>query len=436
MADVLLTCGYILLFLYLIWRLPFFGALGLGKRGISLLFLLKVAAGTALWWVYTYYYPDRSTADIYKFFDDGNILFGALITAPLDFLRMMTGIGTDNTYISTHYYEVMNNWYRQYETGYYNDAHTMIRVNALIRIFSFGVYHVHTVFASFLALVGMLSLYKAFVGLVPALSRLWMAGLFLWPSILLWTSGPIKEALLFLGLGLFLFQALRLIDGRISRSGWFWLLLGLLLQLSLKSYILACMLPGLIALWWCRRTGDRRAVIKFLGAYMAAIALALLLPVLTPGFDVVAIIQQKHGDMLGLVEAVSPGSYVPTERMAPGAAGLLQGLPHALYVAFLSPFATWKVGALGVMGALENAAMLALVPLAFVWRKPWRGTDLPMLLFCITFCLSLCILIGWTTPVVGALLRYRIPVLPFFTLAVLLMADPLKVRGRLYRPYP
>lgn len=431
MADLLPTCGYFLLLLYLIQRSGFYRAPGLGKRTIGALFLLKVAAGTVLWGVYTFHYTDRMNADIYKFFDDGNIMYGALYSHPVDFLRMITGIGTEAPHISTQYYEVMNNWYRQYDTGYYNDAHTMIRFNALLRIFSFGIFHVHTVFFAFLALTGQVAMYKAFLQWVPELPKAWMAGLFLWPSVLLWSSGPIKEALLFFGWGIFLLQVFRRMQGPLPWTGWAWMALGLLVQFTLKSYVLACMLPGLLALWWCRRTGGRRAGPKFLALYAAAIAAALVLPLLFPGLDVVAIIQQKQRDMLGVVQAVSPGSYVPTDRMAPGAMGLLKAMPHALYLTFLSPLVSWDIGALGLMGALENAALLALVPVAWLWRRPWGRVDRPMFFFCTSFCLALGLLIGWTTPVVGALMRYRIPLLPFYTLALLLVADPDKVRRHL-----
>src|SRR5690606_21957916 len=84
MVAILLTCGYVALFLFLIGRWRFFEVPGLNRRSIGALFLLKVAAGTALWWVYTYYYTDRSTADIFKFFDDGNVMFSALLAHPLD----------------------------------------------------------------------------------------------------------------------------------------------------------------------------------------------------------------------------------------------------------------------------------------------------------------------------------------------------------------
>nr|MBP8824616.1 hypothetical protein [Flavobacteriales bacterium] len=370
MAEFLLTGGYIALFLLLIQQLRFFQVPGLDKRAIGALFLLKVAAGTVLWWVYTHHYTDRSTADIFKFFDDGNVLFGALANKPLDYLRMITGIGNDTPYFDERYYAVMNHWYRRYDTGYYNDAHTMIRYSALVRIFSFGVYHVHTVFTAFLSLVGLVALYKTFIASVPGLGRAWAAGVFLWPSALIWGSAPIKEALLFMGLGLFLWQLLRWMNGPLPWTGRMLLGLGLLVLLSLKSYVLACMVPGLAALWWCRRTQDRRPVLKFAVVHGLAALVVLAAPLVDPGLDVVALVHQKQRDLLGVVAAMDPGSFVPTAPMAPGLGGLLMDVPHAFYLTLLAPFATWHIGALGLMAALENLVLVGLVPLAWALAKP------------------------------------------------------------------
>jgi hypothetical protein len=82
----------------------------------------------------------------------------ALFTQPADGLRMLFAIGNDTPYFTEHYYSAMNNWVRQYESNLYNDAHTMIRFNAVLRLFSFGHYHVHTVFASFISLIGLVAL--------------------------------------------------------------------------------------------------------------------------------------------------------------------------------------------------------------------------------------------------------------------------------------
>ncbi|MEO8733755.1 MAG: hypothetical protein ABI373_05455 [Flavobacteriales bacterium] len=424
MPGILLAIGYVALFLYLIQRSAFFQSPGLGRRTVGCLFLLKVAAGTALWWVYTYHYTDRSTADIYKYFDDGNVMFSALPAHPLDYVRMLLGIGNDTPHFNDTYYAAMNNWQRQYDTGYYNDAHTMIRFSALVRLFSFGVYHVHTVFASFLSLIGLVALYKTFIASLPGMGRLLIAGIFLWPSVLLWGSAPIKEALLFLGLGLFLLNAFRLMNGPLHWTGWIVLLFGVLLQLVLKSYVLLTLLPSLMALWWCRRTGERMALQKFAAVFLTFLVIALLAPLVDPSLNILHLIQMKQQDMLGVVRLTDPGSYIASTALTADLGSFIAQAPHALYLTFLSPLTTWNIGVMGAIGALENLLLVLLLPAALLIKRPHHDIDLALLLFCAGFCLLLGMLIGWTTPVVGALMRYRVPLLPFYAIALLLIADP------------
>ncbi len=302
----------------------------------------------------------------------------------------------------------------------------MNRFSALVRLFSFGVYHVHTVFASFLSLIGLVALYKALIASLPGMGRLLIAGIFLWPSVLFWGSAPIKEALLFLGLGLFLLNAFKLMNGPMHWTGWVALLIGILLQLVLKSYVLLTLLPGLMALWCCRRTGDRMALQKFGAVYLTCIVIVLLSPVVDPSLDVLHLIQMKQQDMLGVVRLTDPGSYVASTALTPDLDSFIAQAPHALYLTFLSPLTTWNIGAMGAIGAMENLLLVLLLPAALLLRRPLHEIDLPLLFFCAGFCMLLGMLIGWTTPVVGALMRYRVPLLSFYAIALLLIADPRK----------
>lgn len=434
MPGVLLALGYTALFLYAIRRFPFFRAPGLAPRTVGRLFLLKIAAGTALWYIYTYHYTDRHTADIYKYFDDGNVMFRALPAHPGDYLRMLFGIGNDAKHFDTEYYLVMNNWYRVYEGNLYNDAHTLIRFNAFVRLFSFGVYHVHTVFACFFGTIGLVALYKAFIPWLPGHARGLMGALFLLPSVLFWASAPIKETLLFFALGVFLLNTFRAAEGRLGWTGWPVLVACTLLLFVLKFYVLLSLVPALTAFLWCRRTGGRRTWMKYAITYAAFIALGLNATWFYPGFDVLEVLWVKQRDFIGMARSVSSGSLVQVTPLEPNVWSFLQQAPHALYMTFLSPFTMAGKGALGLVSAAENALLIALLVLAFRYRRRWVDMDKPLLLFAVGFCLLLGLVVGWTTPVIGALVRYRVPLLPFFCIALLTLLDPARSPRWLARP--
>jgi hypothetical protein len=64
--------------------------------------------------------------------------------------------------------------------------------------------------------------------------------------------------------------------------------------------------------------------------------------------------------------------------------------------------------------------------------RPRQGESRAFVLYALSFCLLLGLVIGWTTPVMGAVVRYRVPLLPFLFYAALMTTDT----DRLFRRCP
>lgn len=430
MPGILLAIGYTALLLYLMRRMPFYAAVpGLPVRWVGGLFVLKVLAGTALWAVYTWVYTERQYADVFKYFDDSAVMFDALRHAPEDFLRMLFSVGNDNAYFDERYYKVMNHWYREYESNLANDAHTIIRFNAVLRLVSFGEFHVHTVCAAFVALTGMVALYRAFVDLLPGRERALAIAVFLLPSVLFWASGVIKESLLFFGLGLLLWAYFELLWGRVRPWGLLLLAGAGVLLFHLKFYVIASLLPALCMLLLARLSPRTPVALRTAVVLLTFAALGLHLHHLLPGFNVLETIAVKQRDFIGLAQATDPGSFVMPERLQPNAWSFVQQAPHALYVTLLGPLFHGR-GALGLAAAAENLALLAALLLLLRHRLPWRRVDRDVLLAVLVFVVLLALVIGWTTPVMGAVVRYRTPLLPFLPIAALLVMDHRRALAR------
>jgi hypothetical protein len=437
MPGILLAIGYAALLLYFMRRMPFYAAVpGLPMRGVAGLFLLKIAAGVALWAVYTWVYTDRIHADVFKYFDDSAVMYDALWSRPGDYLRMLFSVGNDNTYFDERYYRVMNHWYREYESNLANDAHTIIRFNAAVRLLSFGEFHVHTVFAAFLALTGMLALYRAFVDLLPGRERALMIAVFLLPSVLFWASGVIKESLLFFGMGLLLWQFMKLLTGEIKVGGLLLLAFSAVLLFHLKFYVIVSLLPALAMLALAHRSPRTPLVLRSAVVLLACIALGLNLHHLLPGFNVLETLAVKQRDFIGLAQATTPGSFVLPERLDPNAWSFLRQAPYAVYITVLGPLVHAGPGLFGIVAALEQLVLLLVIGVLLMHRLPWRRVDREMLVPVLTFVLLLALVIGWTTPVMGAIVRYRTPMLPFLLIAALLVLDHKKLLARWPRLKP
>jgi hypothetical protein len=186
MINLLLTLPYLLFLLFLIKKLSFFRNSGFQNYSLWFAFLVKVGCGLLVYVIYAFYYGNRLESDTFKYFDDSFYLYEALFTKPLDFFKMLFGIQCEGDYFDTNYYDKMNNWYRVYENSLYNDNRLIIRVNAVLRIFSFGNYHVHSIILNFIAFIGSIGLARFFMHFIQSKWKVYMA-VFLVPSVVFWS---------------------------------------------------------------------------------------------------------------------------------------------------------------------------------------------------------------------------------------------------------
>lgn len=427
--EFLLTLAYAFLFIVLIKRMSFFRLQGLHPNLLPAIFVVKILAGYILYLVYTYFYTDRSTADIFKYFDDSNVMYDALFHRPADFLQMITGIHNDSPRFDV-YYDQMNYWYRVYESNIYNDSHTIIRFNALIRIFSFGYYNVHTVFMCFFSLAGLTGLYRFFAARTQGRRAMIVAAVFLMPSALFWGSGVLKEGLIFLGMGMLLWHLhLLLKKEKVVLS--IIMIAGSLLLLSYaKFYVIVMMLPLLIAFVWCDLSRNRKSLLKYLAVLGVFLSAGLSVQYLLPGYDMIQLLVQKQHDFISLSGSVQSGSRLAMDPLEPTLLSLVIHTPGALYNSLLLPWFFQGGGLLMVAAGLENLLVLLLVLFCLVFAK-WPVKEQSILWLCLFFALGILTLTGLTTPVMGAIVRYKVPALPFLLMGFFLLIDLEKLRKRL-----
>ena len=205
LVDFILPVFVLLGLFWSISKLDFFKNGPFSTRSLQLAFFLRIAMGFGLFLIYSYHYPSRQDADTFKYFDDSKYMYDAFWTNPGDYFKMLFGIHCNTEYFNTEYFNNMSNWVRSYDNGLFNDNRLMIRVNAFLRIFSFGNYHVHSIILAFLAFMGSFSLSKLFFEVSRSKVLTYIA-VFLIPSLVFWSSGILKEAVLLAALGFFAYH--------------------------------------------------------------------------------------------------------------------------------------------------------------------------------------------------------------------------------------
>lgn len=442
--EFILTAFYILIFLWVISRLKFFKQCGLSKKYLYSAFMLKIIFGTFLIFIYSCYYTDRTTADIFKYFDDSYHMHKALLNNPKDYFQMLLGIDNDSEYFN-QYYREMNNWFRKKENVMYNDAHTIIRFNALVRIFSFGIIHVHTVVICFLSLCGLTAIYTLFKKHLNERKKLFAFFLFYTPSVLLWTSGVLKEGLLIFALGMIFYYSNNLLNKKYTFYNVAGVMFCAVLLFYLKIYVISALIPCLTAFVWVQKTAYKHLYLKYLSVVFLFILIAMFSKYISPVYDIPQIIFEKQRDFINLSQYMNAGSMIYIYPLDGSLISFLIATPVALFNAFLRPLPFDSFSPLQLASSIETLSTFLMLIYSLYKPLKLNRTQLNYVACCLLYVILVFLMIGYVTPVSGAIVRYKVPAIPFLFFAILIIANKkavsvlekiilrLPIAGKLYK---
>lgn len=420
----LLPIFYCSLFLWLIARLPYFKNSGFSVRSLQVALLLKVISGISIFLLYTYYYPVRMDADTFKYFDDSRFIYDALWERPFDYFKMLFGVDCEGEYFKVNYFDKMNNWYRSYDNGLLNDNRLVIRINAIFRIISFGNYHVHSLFLNFLAFLGSYALARLFLIYSKSKWKTYLA-VFLIPSVVFWSSGILKEAILLFALGLFSWNFYKIMFEK-----WHWkripiLICLLAILLVMKLYVFIAFVPAVLAWWISKYT--QKAISVHLSMVVIGVLFGYVIAWVFPDYNFLKIIVDKQRDFINLSKAFNVNSAIEMDYLQPTLWSFIRATPEALVNTFTRPWPTEIKSALFIPPLLENIFIITILVLSIFYGRKVGEKEWKFVIFCLTFSVVLFLIIGLTTPILGAIVRYKIPAIPFLIISSLIFLDPKKL---------
>ncbi len=403
------------------WYLPKINlvkSLGFKENQIRVLFSVKVLVGIGFMLFYQYYYDDRQNTDAFRFYDDGNILYNVFHSDPLTFFKILFGIEMQSAEVIASV-DLMNNWYKEHLHGVFNDNMTIIRFNALVRFLSFDVYHIHTLAVNFLGFLGLAAMVNGVKNL-GVNTRLTFLSILLFPGILFWSSGVLKESLLLFVMGYLILFSFRLAQQCNLKNGFGWLIF-LLLGLTVKSYVAASIVIGFGLLMVAQKA--RLKATTLIVSYVSVISvigfsLNRLLDLRIP----FRIFQKQH-DFINEVVANKPGSAFEIFVLEPNWWSLIQHAPHAFFNSLVRPF-FWEVNSIvSLVASMEILLLITLIGISIFFRKKRNNQAVISISGLLISATVILVIVGWVTPVFGALVRYKIPALLLIILALNLIID-------------
>lgn len=291
-----------------------------------------------------------------------------------------------------------------------------------------GVVEGVMLFVGVFAFVGRVLLYKALREDVRPSERQYVAiAAMALPSVVFWTGGILKETWAFAGMGLAVYGARRLA----ARRGIVLMLplvgVGLLLMGLLKPYLLFPLLLG-VAAWIVVRSGRQLSIGYLLGGVAVAVigfaVMGALFPRYDPGQIGSSIVaqQQAFASVGGGRSSVDIGGDEDG-----GDAAQVVFVPLAMVNTFFRPFIVEARSFTQIGAALETTVIL-LVVLSLLFRgglvrivREVRSSS--VLLAGAILVTTMGIALGLSTPNLGSLSRYRVPMMPFYVMVVLILRE-------------
>lgn len=284
--------------------------------------------------------------------------------------------------------------------------------------------------------VSKVLVYRAFRTAGPEGSRkLLLLALMLSPSGVMWTSGLLKEPMVMVFIGPLLLCFRWLLDGRrLALASVIGIVAGGSITLFKPYVLIALVIAGGVWITWARVIRDRGAIALKPG-YLALAGLVVFVgfagatrffPKLT--LDSVGESMAFQRRVAGEIEGGSnfsiegPGiDRESTQNLS--LTSQLALAPLALITSLFRPFLFEARKAMQLLNAIEMTWLLVLFFQAF-WGSGFRRalnfvTREPVLMFCVAFVVVLALGTGLSTSNLGALSRYRAPMMPFFLFLLL-----------------
>ncbi len=412
----------LILFTFLIYRWNFIRGLPFSFVVHYGLFAVKLAGAAAFFYIYTYYYSNnlRFKSDLWKYYQDAAAIYDLVGKGNHAlFFKVMAGNDKDKD-TKTFLQKETEFWYKKFNYGLYNENRTIIRFIVLLMFLTGKNIYALSLISVFLSYLGSAAIFRFFYQVAPDKKYGLLITSFLIPSVVFWTSPLLKEMLAVLFLGFTVYFA--------NKRKWLYASVFFVLLFFTKIYLALALLPALVAYLAAQKVGLVKA---YVSVYTLLAIVVIALHLSGSQWSVVTKLSQKQHDFINMAIAENAGSYIDIPPLNNRIMNFVRNLPQAFINSFFRPFLGDYRGIITLPNIIENIGLLIFM--IFIFRRfrwPNDKKTANVVLMSLWFSVVVMLIIGYTVPVLGALVRYRSPVLPFLTGGLLLLG------GRSFPSFP
>lgn len=461
----LIILFYFLLFFFVLNRFSFFKLEKISATMLNLALCAKLAASILLVLLYTYYYTNKETSDIYKYFEDGKIIHQLLVRYPSDFIHFLFNQTITNEDAKALISQVKY-WNKTNSYGLFNDNRTIIIANAMLNFLSYSNILIQSIIVSFLSFIGCIALFKSISKFLENKQRLFFFCLFFFPSILLWTSGLLKETFVLMVLCGIVYFGIKSYELNSSFKTKVFFIIFCFLLFVAKPYFFIFLIPIFLSLFIARKIKR----ISFGRSFMLVYALvifgsAALTTLINPvSYDVKSLpkkSEQKriayltsqsyekliNGKRINILESLKykqkdnlyearlekAKSMIYIRKLDGSWLNLISALPFGFANALFRPTVFDISSIIITLPALDNLVLLLLILGCVVFYDKRNNVPVQFTLIVLLFSISILTFNGILNPVLGNLVRYKAPILPFILFLLIAHIDLQKIKLKFKR---
>jgi hypothetical protein len=400
---------------------------------------LKLVGALALGILYHTIY----SGDTNNYFHHGEIIYKAFGNSFGAGLELLTTDGTLTPRIEPYTSQMV--WFGKGSNEYF-----VVRIAGLGALLGFNTYSVTALLFSVLSFSGMWAMYMTFAKIRPQVYKELAVAVFFLPSVFFWGSGLLKDSLCIGALGWLFYAFYR---GAIEKKSILRCLVigavAIKVIASMKVYILLAFIPP-AALWVFNENTARikSPVVRWVVRpfiIVAGLAVAIY------GMNVVAAADARFNldkigeqskltaDYLQGVSKTENGSGYNIGEQDGTLGGMAKLAPQAIVVALFRPFLWESRNPTMLLSAIEATYFIVLTIRIFlrvgVLKTLRAVVSSPILTLCFVFSLIFAISVGISSGNFGTLVRYKIPLMPFYLAGLYIMQSMTQgLAGRKNRP--
>lgn len=394
-------------------------------------FWVKVASTVA----FTFFYTMLTKGDTTVLYYTEGINITKLILKDIRNIKLLfiQGIDFDQNLLANSF----NRGYFKSESNYF-----VTKLVAIFSFFSFGSYAVINLFFSMISFSGVWRLYKFFYEQYPKLHRQFAIVILFLPNFIFWSSGILKDPLCTGMLGWLTYSAYGAFKKRTSViKNIVITVIAAYVLLVVKAYILAAYVPFFVLyLLLSRVTLIKSMVVKLVALFALAFLLSITMFFLSAkienllgdyALDKIAESVKTSQEGFANISDIAESSFSLGADFDGTPASLLNIAPAAVAASLFRPF-IWESKKIStLLSALESLAFI-IFTLYVLYKARLRFFIYifkdPVIMYCFWYAILFAMFVGAIALNFGTLVRYKIPCIPFYLAALILILDRVKTK--------